>query len=77
MQGSDGAATRFEISTKRDGTVDRIEFYENDVLTRAEEDTDADGRVDKWEHYEAGALVSVAFDTARSGKPTTTVDYRK
>jgi hypothetical protein len=46
-------------------------------LTRAEEDTDADGRIDRWEQYEGGALASVAFDTAKSGKPATTIDYKK
>jgi hypothetical protein len=77
VQGADTSATRLEISTRRDGTVDRTEFHQNGTLTRAEEDTDADGRVDKWEYYESGALVRVSFDTARSGKPTTTIDYRK
>jgi len=77
FQGPNGSMARLEVSTKRDGTANRTEFYENGALTRAEEDTDADGRVDKWEQYESGALVSVSFDTAKSGKPTTTIDYRK
>jgi hypothetical protein len=68
---------RVELSTKRDGTLNRTEFYEKGALARAEEDTDGDGRVDKWERYESGALVSASFDTAKSGKPTTTIDYRK
>jgi hypothetical protein len=77
FQGSDGAIARVDVSTKRDGKVNRTEFYEKGALTRAEEDTDVDGRVDKWEQYESGALVSVSFDTTKSGKPTTTIDYRK
>lgn len=77
FQGPDGAVARVEVSTKRDGKVNRTEFYEKGALARAEEDTDTDGRVDKWEQYEAGALVSVSFDTTKSGKPTTTIDYRK
>lgn len=77
FQGGDGVVARVEVSTKRDGKVNRTEFYEKGSLVRAEEDTDADGRVDKWEQYESGALVSVSFDTAKSGKPTTTIDYRK
>jgi hypothetical protein len=77
VPGADGAVARLEISTRRNGTVSRVEFYEHGALSRAEEDTDADGRIDKWERYESGALVSVSFDTAKSGKPTTTIDYRK
>ena len=74
---SDGSIERVEVSTKRDGKPNRTEFYEKGALARAEEDTNGDGRVDKWERYESGALVSASFDTTRSGKPTTTIDYRK
>lgn len=74
---SDGSIERVEVSTKQDGKPNRTEFYEKGALARAEEDTNGDGRVDKWERYESGALVSVSFDTTRSGKPTTTIDYRK
>jgi antitoxin component YwqK of YwqJK toxin-antitoxin module len=77
FQGPDGSVSKVEVSTKRDGKVSRTEFYEQGALSRAEEDTDADGRVDKWEQYESGALVTVSFDTTKSGKPTTTIDYRK
>ena len=77
FQGADGSVSRIEVSTKHDGRVNRTEFYNRDVLTRVEEDTDADGRVDKWEEYESGVLVKVSFDTAKSGNPTTTLDYRK
>ena len=68
-----------EWKCRRSATAksNRTEFYEKGALARAEEDTDADGRVDKWERYESGALVSVSFDTTKSGKPTTTIDYRK
>ncbi len=77
FRSGDGSVARVELSTRRDGTVNRTEFYESGALARAEEDTDADRRVDKWEQYESGALVTVSFDTTKSGKPTTTVDYRK
>ena len=75
FQAADGSIARIEVSTRRDGKANRVEFYENGALARAEEDTDADGRVDKWERYESGALASVSFDTTKSGKPTTTIDY--
>ena len=77
IQGPDGTVSRIEVSTKHDGRVTRTEFYNREELTRVEEDTDADGRVDKWEEYESGVLVRVSFDTAKSGNPTTTLDYRK
>ena len=76
FQGPDGSVARVEVSTKRDGKANRTEFYEKGVLTKAEEDTDGDARVDKWEQYESGALVSVSFDTTKSGKPTTTINYK-
>ena len=77
FQATDGSVDRVEVSTHRDGRINRTEFYEHGAMTRAEEDTDTDGRVDKWERYESGALVSVSFDTTKSGKPTTTIDYRQ
>jgi hypothetical protein len=76
FQGTDGSIARVEVSTKRDGKVDRTEFYVNGELSRAEEDTDGDGLLDKWEEYAAGSLTRVSFDTTKSGKPTTTIDYR-
>ena len=48
-----------------DGKIDRVEFYEHDVMVRAEEDTDADGKLDKWETYDGARLASVAFDTTQ------------
>ena len=77
FRGPDGSVSRIEVSTKHDGRANRFEFYNRDELIRVEEDTDADGRVDKWEEYESGALIRVSFDTAKSGNPTTIIDYRK
>ncbi|HKY23220.1 MAG TPA: hypothetical protein VJM31_18535 [Vicinamibacterales bacterium] len=76
-QGPDGSVARIEISTKRNGKVDRTEFYLKGELSRAEVDTDGDGRIDKWEEYASGALIRVSFDTTKSGKPNTSIDYRK
>ena len=76
-EGSDGSVSRVDVSTNRDGRANRFEFYNRDELTRVEEDTDTDGRIDKWEEYESGVLVRASFDTAKSGNPTTTIDYRK
>jgi hypothetical protein len=65
----DGTVARIEISTHRNGHVNRTEFYEKDVMVRVEEDTDGDGKPDKWERYESGRLVSVDLDTTSSGTP--------
>ena len=76
-RGADGTLSKLEVSTKHNGKANRVEFFEAGRLVSAEEDTDADGRADKWEKYDSGELVSVSFDTLKSGKPTTTIDYRK
>lgn len=70
-----GTMTRLELSTHRDGKVDRVEYYEAGVRVRAEEDTTADGRIDKWEEYEGERLASVAFDTEQRGTPDRKVLY--
>ena len=71
----DGSIARVDVSTRRDGKVDRTEYYENDALVRAEEDSDEDGKADKWETYEAGRLASVAFDTLHRGTPDRRLIY--
>lgn len=70
-----GTMTRLELSTRREGKVDRVEYYEAGVRVRAEEDSNADGRIDKWEEYEGPRLASVAFDTEQRGTPNRKVVY--
>jgi hypothetical protein len=75
----DGSLMRVAISTKRNGTFDRVEVYQRDVLVRTEEDTNGDGRTDKWDTYRplpnAGlgelpyAITSTAVDESGSGQP--------
>jgi len=66
---ADGTVGRIEVSTRRNGQVNRTEFYENDVMVRVVEDTDGDGKPDKWERFENGRLASVDIDTTRTGTP--------
>jgi hypothetical protein len=73
--GADGGVARIEISTRRDGKIDRVEFYEHDVMVRAEEDSDADGKIDKWETYDGARLASVALDTSHHGLPDRRLTY--
>jgi hypothetical protein len=77
FKGPDGQPARIDRATRRDGKVNRSEFYTAGQLTRAEEDTNGDGRLDKWETYQDGALAEVSFDPTNSGKPTITINYRE
>ena len=77
--GPTGDLVRIEVSTRRDGRFDRVEFYEAGALVRSEEDANADGRPDKWDTYRpnpgapagqpAYAIASSAFDDEGRGKP--------
>ena len=58
--GADGAIARVEVSTARDGVVDRWEYYAGGVLARVGTDIDQDGEVDAWSTYEDGILVATA-----------------
>lgn len=69
------ALVRAEQSTRGDGTMNRVEFYEHGTLARVEEDTNADGRVDKWETWTNGALAVVALDTKGTGRPDRRIVY--
>jgi hypothetical protein len=61
-----GDETRMDLSTARDGRIDRREFYRGDLLVRAESDTDGDGSIDSWERFENGRL-SVHLARRRQG----------
>ena len=62
--------SRVEVSTARDGVVDRWEHYRGGVLVRVEIDTDRDGRVDRWETYrDDGVLAATAADGDGDGLP--------
>ena len=85
IMGPDQQPVRLEVSTRRDGTFDRVEFYQAGRLARAEEDTNGDGRVDKWESFRNNPgsgpgeppviLSAVAFDDAATGRPTRRLVY--
>jgi hypothetical protein len=71
-----GDDVRVEISTRRDGRVDRREFFRKDMLLRTESDTNNDGLVDTWEQYENGALaVLMVDDWQQTGRPTRRIVY--
>jgi hypothetical protein len=66
---------RVDISSRRDGTVDRREFFRAGVLTRAERDTNRDGAMDTWEEYDQGRLSAWLVDERGSGRPTRRLEY--
>jgi hypothetical protein len=66
---------RAEQSTRGDGKMNRVEFYEHGKLARVEEDSNGDGRVDKWETWSGGSLVMVALDTKGTGRPDRRIVY--
>jgi hypothetical protein len=67
---------RVERATRRDGRINRTEFFDNGQLLKVEEDTDGNGAIDKWETYEKGALVLMAIDTRKAGKPDRRIRYK-
>jgi hypothetical protein len=66
---------RAEQSTRGDGKMNRVEFYEHGKLARVEEDTNADGRVDKWETWSGDLLQTTALDTKGTGRPDRRIVY--
>jgi len=65
-----------DISTTRDGRVDRREVYEGETLIGAQLDTNHDGLTDRWEEFRDGALVRLLLDhEQRHGRPTRRIVY--
>ena len=74
VQGGD--SMRVDISTRRDGFVDRREFHERGALTRAEQDTNFDGLVDESQLFENGKLRVLLVDIEqRRGRPDRRLVY--
>jgi hypothetical protein len=65
-----------EISTERDGRIDRREVYNGARLVRVECDTNRDGIPDMWEEFEGGAIARLLLDDhKRNGRPTRRIVY--
>jgi hypothetical protein len=61
--------TRVELSTRRNGVVDRREFRNGDTLVRVEQDTNLDGAIDQWATYRGGIVRELLVDMTFSGRP--------
>ena len=59
---------RVEVSTKRNGTIDRWERYEKGVLVRVDLDTNGNGKADRWMTYDGGILMDTFLDANEDGK---------
>jgi hypothetical protein len=71
-----GQERHVDVSTRRDGTIDRREVYRGEHLVRAESDTNHDGRPDRWETFAGGAVTELLLDdTQRHGRPTRRIVY--
>ncbi len=71
-----GYSMRVDISTRRDGFVDRREFHEQGALIRAEQDTNFDRLVDEWQEFDNGKLRVLLIDTEqRRGRPDRRLVY--
>ena len=71
-----GDERHVDMSTRRDGVVDRREIYRGERLVRAESDTNHDGLSDRWETFDDGALRELCLDDEkRHGRPTRRVTY--
>ena len=65
-----------DISTGRDGRVDRREVYEDETLIGTQLDTNHDGLPDRWEEFRNGALVRLLLDHEQQhGRPTRRIVY--
>ncbi|MGE3404802.1 MAG: hypothetical protein AB7K63_19605 [Vicinamibacterales bacterium] len=72
-----GSTRRIEMSTGRDGVIDRIEHYDGTRLARVETDVNRDGTVDHWEEYEGGDLRVLSMDDDQHpGRPVRRLTYR-
>jgi len=61
-----GDDLQLDISTRRDGLIDRREFRRRGVLVRTEHDTNFDGLPDEWQRFEDGRLRELDLDTTLS-----------
>ncbi|MEQ1731056.1 MAG: hypothetical protein ABL982_22025 [Vicinamibacterales bacterium] len=72
-----GTVRRIEMSTGRDGVVDRFEHYDGPRLLRVETDVNRDGTVDHWEEYDDGDLRVLRMDDDQHpGRPVRRLTYR-
>ena len=69
FHGADGQLVRLEVSTRRDGVVDRWEHYEDGVMVRTESDDDGDGRIDTWSTYVNGILAATGAAPVDDERP--------
>jgi hypothetical protein len=60
---------RVEVSTKRNGKIDRWEYYEKNILLKVELDTNGNGKPDRWMTYQDGIQMETILDANEDGEP--------
>lgn len=58
-----GVEARLEISTRRDGVIDRREVQRDGVVRATEQDSNFDGLVDQWATLDGGRMRELRVDT--------------
>lgn len=61
--------SRIEVSTKRNGKIDRWELYLKGQMVRVDLDTNGNGKPDQWMTYEEGILMDTFIDANEDGQP--------
>ncbi len=70
-----GGLRRREYDGSADGSIDRIEWFDGEVLTRVAVDSDHNGRLDRWQNWERGEVASERIDTDGDGEPDRRLVY--
>ncbi len=60
---------KIEISTRRNGAIDRWEYYRDKTLLRVELDTDGNGKPDRWMTYQEGIQMETILDVNEDHQP--------
>lgn len=63
-----GQTARVEVSTRRNGAIDRWEQYSKGLLMRVDLDSDGNGKPDRWMTYEEGILMDTFIDANEDGQ---------
>jgi hypothetical protein len=70
-----GGVRRRELDVSGNGVVDKIEWFDGEVLTRVAVDGNQDGHMDRWQVWQGGRVVSERLDTDGDGEPDRKLVY--
>jgi len=70
-----GGVRRREFDASGNGVIDKIEWFDGEVLTRTAVDSDQNGHMDRWQDWKSGRVVSERLDTDGDGEPDRRLTY--